>query len=94
MGEVLLLHREPTNVKDNLAVCILKSELVVGHVTASLSVLFANFLARNCNKATVEVTGAKVNRGGGYGLKIPCIYRLYGPTAYVARLEKIINEQD
>ena len=27
----------------------------------------------------VEVTGS---RGPGYGLEIPCIYRLYGPKPY------------
>jgi hypothetical protein len=32
----------------------------------------------------VEVTGQKINRGAGYGLKVPCVYRLYGPKVYVA----------
>ena len=30
----------------------------------------------------VEVTGSEVNRRAGYGLKIPCINRLYGPKPY------------
>ena len=33
------------------------------------------------NKAFAEVTGGKVNRGG-YGLEVPCVYRLYGPKVY------------
>ena len=28
---------------------------------------------------TVRVTGGKVNRGAGYGLEIPCVYRFNGP---------------
>ncbi len=59
-----------------------------------LSVMFSQFLSKTCNKGTVEVTAAKVNRGAGYGLEIPCKYRLYSPTAYLKRLEKIIEEQD
>jgi hypothetical protein len=31
------------------------------------------FLSRTCNKAVVEVTGPKVNRGAGYGLEVPCV---------------------
>ena len=37
MGEVLLLQREPTNIKDSLDVSVMKSTLVVGHVPASFS---------------------------------------------------------
>ena len=37
----------------------------------------------HCNKGTVEVTGAVVNRGAGYGMEVPCKYRLYGIRAYV-----------
>ena len=35
------------------------------------------------NKVFAEITGAKVNRGAGYGLKVPCVYRLYGPNVNV-----------
>ena len=45
----------------------------------------AHFLNRDCNKGFVEVTGSEVNRGAGYGLEIPCIYRLYGPKPYTER---------
>lgn len=27
-----------------------------------------------------EVSGGKVNREAGYGLEVPCTYRLYGPN--------------
>ena len=33
------------------------------------------FLRRDVNKVFAEVEGAKVNRGAGYGLEVPCTYR-------------------
>ena len=30
-----------------------------------------------------------MNGGAGYGLEIPCTYRLYGPPAYVNRMQEI-----
>ena len=50
----------------------------------------AHFLKRDC-KGFVEVTGSEVNRGAGYGLEIPCIYRLYGPKPYTDRIKEIAN---
>ena len=35
----------------------------------------------------MEVTDRKVNRGAGYGLEVPCIYRLFGPKAYTDRMK-------
>ena len=32
-----------------------------------------------------------MNRGAGYGLEIPCIYKLYGPKLYVDRILQIIT---
>ena len=38
------------------------------------------------------MTGEKVNRrAGGYGLEIRCVYRLYGPKAYVDRVKEITD---
>ena len=53
----------------------------------------AHFLKRDCNKGFVEVTGSEVNRGAGYGLEIPCIYRLYGPKPYTDRIKEIANSK-
>ena len=92
VGEVLLLQREPSNMKDRQAVSVMKSNLIVGHVPANLSALFSHFLSRTCNKGTAEVTGARVNRSAGHGLEIPCKYRLYGPAAYLVRLDTIIRD--
>ena len=43
------------------------------------------------NKVFAEITGAKVNRGAGYGLEVPCVYRLYGPNLYVDKMKEFIE---
>ena len=67
--------------------------VIVGHVPRNLSPSLFQFLLRlrDVNKAFAEVTGQKVNRGAGYGLEIPCTYRLYGPPAYVNRMQEIVE---
>ena len=80
--------------KDKKAVANCQNTLVVGHVPAKLSVLFCQLLSRTCNKGTVKVSGAVVNRGAGYGMEVPCKYRLYGTRAYVERVQKIIRENN
>ena len=37
------------------------------------------------------MTGGKVNRGGGYGLEVPCVYRLYGPKVYIEKMRELVN---
>lgn len=91
VGETLLLKREPTNVKDRSAVAVMKETEVVGHVPYNISSAVSMFLRRDCNKGFAEVTGNSVNRGAGYGMELPCIYRLYGPTIYIQRLQQIIQ---
>ena len=43
------------------------------------------------NKAFAAVTGQKVNKGAGYGLEIPCTYRLYSPPAYINRMKELFE---
>ena len=64
---------------------------VVGHVPYNLAPTVSAFLRRDVNKGFAEVTGDKVNRGTGYGLEIPCTYRLYGPKPYVDRMKDIVE---
>lgn len=78
IGQTLLLKRELTNPKDNNAVAVYKEDYIVGHVPYNLAPYFSRFLAKDVNKAFAEVTAGKVNRGAGYGLEIPCVYRMYG----------------
>ena len=61
------------------------------HVPYNIAPRFSQFLRRDVNKAFAEVTGEKVNRGAGYGLKIPCVYRLYGPKVYIDRMKELID---
>ena len=89
--EVLILKLEPNNVKDKSAVAIYKEGDVVGHVPYNISSLLCNFLKRECNKGFVEITGSRVNCGTGYGLEVPCIYRLYGPQAYIERVQEVVQ---
>ena len=74
VGEVLLFQTEPTNIKDKKAVANCQNTLVVGHVPAKLSVLFCQLLSRTCNKGTVKVSGAVVNRGAGYGMEVSLVW--------------------
>ena len=92
VSEVLVLEKEGLNCKDGQAVAVMRSRIIGGHVSRNLSALFSYFLSRSCNKAVVEVTREKLNRSAGYGLEIPCIYRLYGPNAYFERFKKIIKD--
>ena len=64
---------------------------IIGHVPYNLAPYLSRFLARDVNKAFAEVTGEKVNRRAGYGLEIPCVYRLYGPKAYVDKMKVITD---
>ena len=90
IGEGLLLRREPENVKDRSAVSVQKDGETVGHIPFNISNAVSHFLRREFNKGFAEVTGEMVNRGAGYGLEIPCIYRFYGPQPYVTKLEEVI----
>ena len=51
---------------------------LVGHVPKLMAVWLTKFLKRQTNSGKVVITGKRVNRGGGYGLEIPCKYVLQG----------------
>ena len=91
VGEALLLKWEPTNVKDCSAVAVMKETKIVGHVPYNISSGLSMFLRWDCNKGFAEVIGNCVNQGAGYGMEVPCIYRLYGPTIYIQRFQQIIQ---
>ena len=70
---------------------VFQEDVLVGHVPYNLAPRLFQFLRRDVNKAFSEVTGGKVNRGAEYGLKIPCIYRLYGPKVYIEKMKELVN---
>ena len=91
LNESLLVKREPNNIIDSNAVAVYQDDLIVGHVPYNLAPSFSFFLQREVNKAFAEVLGEKVNRGAGYGLEIPCKYRLYGPKGYIIKMREIVD---
>ena len=91
LGETLSVKRETTNPKDKNAVAVHIEETIVGHVPYNIAPYMSRFLKRDVNIAYAKVTGGKINRGAGYGLEIPCIYRLYGPREYIDKMKEIID---
>ena len=77
IGQTLLVKRAPTNPKDKNDVALYDDNSIIGHVPYNLAPYLPRFLTRDTNKALAEVTGGKVNKRAGYGLEIPCVYRLY-----------------
>lgn len=92
VGDTLRLEREPTNTRDKFAVAIVDArKRIVGHVPYTIAPTVSHFLKRNVNKGTVQVTGERINRGAGYGVEIPCKYRLYGPKVYTEMLKRTLS---
>jgi len=91
LGDVLPIEREPTNHEDKFAVVVKLEGHVVGHLPFNIAPTISRFLNRSINKGTLEVTGKRINRGAGYGLEIPCKYRLYGSKRHVDILKKYIK---
>ena len=73
----MLLKHEPDNIEDKFAVAVIKSKQIVGHVPKALEPVISYLLKRDCNKGMVHITGKLINRGGGFGLEVPCIFWLY-----------------
>ena len=68
------VKHEVNNEHDKFAIAIFHSKIIVGHVLKNLSKFFYRFLSLpNCT-ISCELTGKRVNRGGGYGLEIPVKY--------------------
>ena len=90
-GEVLLLKREPEIVRDMYAVAVIwqSDRATVGHILFNLAPIVSPFLARDY-KAVAEITGPRVNRGAGYGMEVPCIYRLYSRQRYIDHAKEAI----
>ena len=67
---------------------------VIGHVPKLMAMWLTKFLKRPLNSAKVIVKGKRVNRGGGYGLEVPCQYHFQGDNFSCKWLhEKLIKEE-
>ena len=53
---------------------------VLGYVPKLMALWLTKFLKRPTNSGEVIVKGNRVNRGGGYGLEVPCEYQFNGDT--------------
>lgn len=87
VGEQLPLEREPANPHDRFAVTVDKDGLIIGHLPFNLAPIVSSFLTRSFNSGMAEVSGSNINRGGGYGLEIPCKYTFYRPKSYIDRIK-------
>ena len=67
-------------------------DCVVGHVPYNLAKSVSQFLSMDANKSFAKVTSSKVNRGAGYGLEIPVVYSLYGPSPYVEKMKTLVEK--
>ena len=51
---------------------------VVGHIPVVISKRIFLFLTLSGSFLETKATGKKINSGGGYGLEVPCKYRIQG----------------
>ena len=70
--------REPENEQDCNAVAVMYKDRVVGHIPLAISKCISLFLTLPGSFLETKVTGKRINRGGGYGLEVPCKYRISG----------------
>ena len=74
---------------DKNTVAIIRSdsrekEIIFGYVPQNISKTYSMFLKVPNTLIEVQDVGKRLNRGGGYGLEIPVIYRFSGQ-------EKLLN---
>ena len=95
-SEILLLQPEPENAEDKNAVTMLKESKVIGHIpfhlanTKNRTGIVTHFISKPTNQGAVEIRGKAINRGGGLGMGIPCVYIFDGPRKHVDLLEQLI----
>ena len=98
IGEVLDLIHEPNNEHDKNAIAVIKdNDDVAGHTLWALAStkqgtgIIRHFLTKKGSKGQVQVVGKAVNRGGGYGMEIPCAYKFTGQPRNVDMLNKLLD---
>ena len=73
-GETYSYTREPRNEQDCNAVAVISKDRVIQRQSKCISL----FLTLLRTFSETEVTRKRINRGGGYGLEVPCKYRISG----------------
>ena len=87
-----MLRRNPHNPVAQLVISISTSEHMVGHMPLNLAPVFSHFLKKTSNKVTSAITSYRVNCGGGTGIKVFCVYWLYGPKAHIDRAKTMFRD--
>ena len=67
-------------------------EVVVGHVSKNMPKIVFMVLSLPHCVLDIFVTGKRINRGDGYGLKIPANFYFYGPEKAIHCLKKKKNK--
>ena len=66
---------------------------VVGHVPKLMAIWLTKFLKRASNIGKAVIKGKRVNRGGGYGLEIPCEYQFMGDAFSISWLKDKLQKE-
>ena len=82
---------KPRNCHDRFAVAVMKGLNIVGHVPRHTCKTIFFFLKKDGSTGYCEVTGRRLNCGAGLGVEVPCLYRVYGRSAYMDRLKEILQ---
>ena len=61
---------------------------VIGQVPKLMAIWVTKFLTRATNSGKAAIGGKRVNRGGGYGLEIPCEFHFTGDEFSINWLTK------
>ena len=66
---------------------------VLGHVPKLMAIWLTKFLKRATNNGKAVVKGKRVNRGGGYGLEVPCEYFFTGDKFSISWLKTKLEKE-
>ena len=95
---VAVVRPKPGQVQTERAVDlhpnILNKELeVIGQVPKLMATWLTRFLKRHTNCEKVVIKGKRVNRGGGFGLEVPCEYIFEGDNFSCEWLHRKLIEE-
>ena len=87
------VKHDVNNEHDKFVIAIFHSKRILEHVPEKLEqILLSVFIVATLYHYSCEVTGKRVNRGGGYGLEIPVKYTFPGPNKDIEWVEKRVTE--
>ena len=96
-GKTYSCTREPENEQGCNAVAVRYEDRVMGNIPLAISNCIFLFLTLPRSFLETKVTGKRINRGGGYGLEIPCKYPISGQEKtvdWIKRKETTFLQED